>query len=85
MTNDSDRIATLLRQRDEQDQQIAKLLQTCADLRADRDAWRETAQRAMSERKMLRDATDPGPKLVAATRAAFPAQALRGGNGVFMG
>jgi hypothetical protein len=31
---------------------------------------------------VLTDATDPGPKLVAETRAAFPINALRGGNGV---
>ena len=83
--SDNDRIATLVRQRDDLHHQLADLMARCADLRADRDAWRETAQRAMSEPKMLHDATDPGPKLAAATRAAFPAQALRGGNGVFMG
>jgi hypothetical protein len=84
MTND-DRIATLLRQRDDLHHQIADLMTRCANLRLDRDAWRETAQRAMSEPKTLRDATDPGPQLVAETRAAFPWRAIRGGDGRFMG
>lgn len=84
MTND-DRIATLIRQRDDLHHQLADLMTRCANLRADRDAWRETAQRAMSEPKTLRDATDPGPKLVAETRAAFPWRAIRGGDGRFMG
>jgi hypothetical protein len=69
--------------------QIATLLQRCADLTAARDAWQEQALAALNEERRLltiaHDATSPGPTLVAETRAAFPARALRGGNGVFMG
>ena len=79
--SDNDRIATLVRQRDDLHHQLADLMARCADLRADRDAWRETAQRAMSEPKAVpKLAPHSVPKL-----APFPAQALRGGNGVFMG
>ena len=95
MTND-DRIATLIRQRDDLHHQLADLMTRCANLRADRDAWRETAQRAMAgsacyETILATDATDPpkaAPKLAPHSipnPAPFPAQALRGGNGVFMG
>ena len=83
---DAECIASLLHERDEARAQIATLLQRCADLTAARDAWQEQALAALNEeRRLLHDATNPGPTLVAETRAAFPARALRGGNGVFMG
>jgi len=70
---------------------IASLLQDCDSLRrmlaaanellAVRDLQLTALRQALHEATSLRDATDPGPTLVAETRAAFPANALRGGDG----
>ncbi len=69
------------------DQQNADLLQQLRNLALARDAWMETAHRALaaerSLREQLKSAHSPNP--AAPKSAPFPARALRGGNGVFMG
>ena len=60
---------------------MATTLQTCASLRAERDALLHLSLHPT----VGTDATDPGPTLVAETRDAMPLQALRGGDGVYRG
>lgn len=67
---------------EERAQQIAGLRARNADLVLARDAVLQTMRDVMRDAAWhAHDATDPGPVLIAETRAAFPAAALRGGNG----
>lgn len=69
-------------------QQIADLLQQLRNLALARDAWMETAHRALAEERSLREqlksAHSPNPA-APESAAPFPARALIGGDGRFMG
>jgi hypothetical protein len=58
------------------------MLAAANELLATRELQITALRQALHKATSLHDATDPGPKLVAETRAAFPARALRGGDGV---
>lgn len=67
---------------EERAHQIAELLERNADLVIARDAALQTMRDVTRAAAWhAHDATDPGPVLIAETRAAFPAAALRGGDG----
>jgi hypothetical protein len=69
------------------DQQIAVLRQQVRNLALARDAWMETAHRALAEERSLREQLKSAPTHAPAApqSAPFPARALIGGDGRFMG